>query len=161
MMAGKLGRLFNTLEDVLLLLLVLTMLVLSFSQLVLRNLDMGGMAWSDAAVRINVLWLAMFGAMRASRMQRHISIDVLTRYLPASWRKPLHFVVSLSCAGICSWAAWYSLKFVILEHEDGALAFLNVPVWLCEAIIPMALATIALRFLFYALTPPEQDADLA
>ena len=160
-MMAKLGRWFNTMEDALLLLLVLTMVVLSFSQLVLRNLDMGGMIWSDAALRINVLWLAMFGAMRASRMQRHISIDLITRYLPERWRKPLHFIVSLSCAGICMVAAWYSLQFVLLEREDGMLAFLNIPVWLCEAVIPLALSVIALRFLYYALSPPEPDADHA
>ena len=159
MVASKGGRCIETLEDGLLLLLVLSVVVLSFSQLVLRNLDMGGMAWSDAALRINVLWLAMFGAMRASRMQQHISIDVLTRYLPANMRKPRHVFVSCCCSCIGALAAWYSLQFVLLEKEDGMLAFLDVPVWLCEAVIPLAFTVIAWRFLRYALTPPENDAD--
>jgi hypothetical protein len=47
----------------------------------------------------------------------------------------------------------------MLEKEDGTLAFLNVPVWFCEAIIPFALAVIASRFLFNAFNLPEHDAD--
>lgn len=160
-MKAALGRGIYLLEDSLLLLLVLSMVLLSFSQLVLRSFDMSGMAWSDAALRINVLWLAMFGAMRASRMQQHIAIDLLTRYLSDGWRQPVHLLVSLACAIICTVAAWYSLKFVLLEKEDGMTAFLEVPVWMCEAIIPFALTVIALRFLRFALTPPTPDADHA
>ena len=158
-MAGKLGRFLTVLEDGFLLALVLSMVMLSISQLVLRNFDMGGLAWSDAALRINVLWLAMFGAMRASRLQQHISIDVITRYLSPGQHKLVHLGVSLCCAVICALAAWFSLKFVLLEKEDGMMAFLNVPVWFCEAVIPLAFFVIAFRFLRYAFRLPETHAD--
>lgn len=158
-MLKKIGNFFYSLEDGFLVVLVLTMVALSFSQLVLRNLGVSGVAWSDAALRVNVLWLAMFGALRASRLQNHISIDLLSRYVPDKMKKGMHFVVSLSCFAICAVAAYYSYLFVLLEKEDGMLAFLNVPVWLCEAIIPFALTVIAARFLQYALTLPEPHAD--
>lgn len=135
------------------------MVVLSFSQLVLRNLGVSGMTWSDTALRINVLWLAMFGALRASHLQNHIAIDVVTRYVSDTSRKAIHLVVSLCCFVICAVAAYYSYAFVMLEKEDGTLAFLNVPVWFCEAIIPFALAVIASRFLLNAFNLPEHDAD--
>jgi len=158
-MLSKIRNFLYTLEDSLLVTLILTMVVLSFSQLVLRNLSVSGMIWSDTALRINVLWLAMFGALRASRLQNHIAIDLVSRYVPDTLQKSLHFVVSLSCSAICALAAYYSYLFVLIEKEDGMIAFLNVPVWFCEAIIPFALATIAVRFLLYALTLPEPYAD--
>jgi TRAP-type C4-dicarboxylate transport system permease small subunit len=158
-MLKKIRDFFYLLEDGLLVALVLSMVVLSFSQLVLRNLGVSGLAWSDAALRVNVLWLAMFGALRASRLQNHISIDLLSRYVPNGMQKGLHFVVSLSCSAICAVAAYYSYLFVLIEKEDGMIAFLNVPVWFCEAIIPFALTVIAARFLRYALTLPEPHAD--
>lgn len=157
----RLCRWLYFLEDAILVVLVISMVVLSFSQLALRNAGVSGMVWSDSALRINVLWLAMFGALRASRLQQHISIDLLSRYLPERARAATHFVVSILSAAICAIAAWYSLAFVMLEKEDGALAFLNVPVWLCEAIIPAALGLIAVRFLGHALNPPEADVDRA
>jgi TRAP-type C4-dicarboxylate transport system permease small subunit len=156
---SRIRLLLNSLENSVLIALVLTMVVLSFSQLVLRNLGVSGMAWSDTALRVNVLWLAMFGALRASRLQNHIAIDVVTRYVSGTSQKTIHFIVSLSCFVICAVAAYYSYSFVMLEKEDGSLAFLNVPVWFCEAIIPFALAIIAARFLLNALNLPEHDAD--
>ena len=158
-MLAKLRNLFYTLEDSMLIALVLCMVVLSFSQLVLRNLGVSGMTWSDTALRVNVLWLAMFGALRASRLQNHIAIDIVSRYVSGKLKKTIHLAVSLSSAAVCLVAAYYSFLFVQLEKEDGMIAFLNVPVWLCEAIIPFALGLIAIRFLVYSMTLPEVYAD--
>jgi TRAP-type C4-dicarboxylate transport system permease small subunit len=158
-MPGGIRRVLYLLEDSALVGLVVTMVVLSFSQLVLRNLDVSGMTWSDAALRVNVLWLAMFGALRASRLQNHIAIDLLSHYLPDQARRPTHLVVSLASSMICATAAYYSYRFVVLEKEDGMIAFLGVPVWICEAIIPAALFVIALRFLLGATELPESHAD--
>ena len=158
-MLKKISNFFYSLEDGLLVVLVLSMVALSFSQLVLRNLGVSGVAWSDAALRVNVLWLAMFGALRASRLQNHIAIDVVSRYVSGKLKVIIHFFVSISCSAICAVAAYYSFLFVQLEKEDGMIAFLDVPVWFCEAVIPFALAIIAARFLLYALTLPEPYAD--
>jgi len=155
----KLRKGLYLLEDSVLIALVLSMVVLSFSQLVMRNLSMTGMAWSDAALRVNVLWLAMFGALRASRLQSHIAIDLVTRYVSPGSQKVIHFFVSLGSFAICMIAAWYSYQFVLLEKEDGMIAFLNVPTWFTEAIIPFAFLLIGLRFLSHALVLPELHDD--
>jgi TRAP-type C4-dicarboxylate transport system permease small subunit len=42
--------------------------------------------------------------------------------------------------------AWYSFAYVQLEYEDHTIAFLNVPTWLCQTILPFGFAVIALRF---------------
>ncbi len=47
-------------------------------------------------------------------------------------------------------AAYYSLLFVIMEKEDGLIAFANIPAWVCESIIPIAFAVISLRYLLYS-----------
>lgn len=158
-MFAKIRDALNLIEDSVLIALVVSMVVLSFSQLVLRNMGVSGMAWSDTALRINVLWLAMFGALRASRLQNHIAIDLVTRYVHSKLQKIIHFLVSMSSFMICSVAAYYSYAFVMLEREENAMAFLNVPVWVCEAVIPFALAVIAARFLLNMFKLPEPYAD--
>ena len=157
-MLQRIRSLLALLEDSFLVALVVSMVVLSFSQLVLRNLGVSGMTWSDTALRVNVLWLAMFGALRASRTQNHIAIDVVTRYVSGRAATVIHFLVSLCAAVICGIAAYFSFSFVLIEKEDGMIAFLGVPVWACEAVIPFALGVIALRFLTNALNPPDPDA---
>lgn len=158
-LARKPLKLLHALEDGTLLLLVLTMIALCCAQIIMRNLEISGMVWGENAIRINVLWLAMFGALRASREQSHITIDLFSRYGHANARKAVHFLVSISCSAICGIAAWHSLLFVRNEYEEHIIAFLNVPSWLCEAIIPVALAIISVRFLYHSLHLPDNNVD--
>lgn len=151
---NKLVRLLHLLEDSAIVILVVAMIVLSASSVVLRNLHMAGFTWAETAVRISVLWLAMFGALRASREQSHIAIDLITHYSPKTARQATHFIVSMSAAAICAVATWYSYLFVQSEKADGMMAFLDIPAWTCEAIIPFSLAVITLRFVFHSLKLP-------
>jgi TRAP-type C4-dicarboxylate transport system permease small subunit len=58
------------------------MISLAFAQIVLRNGFDGGIVWADSLLRIMVLWIALIGAVVASRDQRHINIDLISRFLP-------------------------------------------------------------------------------
>ncbi len=149
-------RIFYRMEDGALLLLVAALVLLCCSQIAARNLGIDGMAWTDEAIRMNVLWLAMFGALRASREQSHIRIDLLSHHASAATHKVAHLFSSLGCSILCGIASWYSSLFVASEYGEGATTFLGIPVWLCEAIIPFALALMALRFLTHSLTPPAR-----
>jgi hypothetical protein len=40
---------------------------------------------------------------------------------------------------------------VVVEFYDGGLAFGQVPVWVCEAIMPVAFGVMALRYLMMSL----------
>ena len=153
-MLNKLLRLLHWLEDSVLVTLVLAMLLLSVGQIALRNLGFSGFLWAETASRIMVLWLAMFGAMRASRMQNHIAIDLFSHYTGPRLQRAIHLLTSLFAAAVCSIAAYYSWQFVVLEMEDGGNAFLKVPAWFCEAIIPFSLAVIGLRFLLHSVRLP-------
>jgi TRAP-type C4-dicarboxylate transport system permease small subunit len=148
-------RLLHALEDSILVGLLLALVLLSAGQIIIRNLGMGGFLWADPAGRILVLWLAMFGAMRASRLQNHISIDLINHYASQKVQQITHTLVSLSCAAICFVAFYYSFLFVQIEYEDNLTAYLNVPIWLCESIIPFSLGVIGLRFVIHSLKVPQ------
>ena len=57
--------------------------VLAALQIVLRYGFDSGIAWADPLLRVLVLWLGLLGALAATRDRRHITIDVLSRMLPA------------------------------------------------------------------------------
>ena len=134
------------LEDSLLIGLLLLMVGMAITQILLRNLFDSGIVWGDVLVRVLVLWIGMVGAMVAARRGDHISIDVVTRYLPGSIKHLATAITEFGAAVICAIVAYFSLQFVIFEYQDGATAFAGVPVWICEAIIPIAFAVIALRY---------------
>ncbi len=159
-MLNKLFKMLHFIEDTLLVSLVLAVIGLSISQVVLRNIGVSGLIWMDPAARVAVLWLAMFGALRASREQKHIVIDLLSHYSKPLFRRFSFFVISVATAGICFFAAYFSFLFVYSEYQAGLdfgydMAFLNVPAWVAQSIIPVGLALIGLRSLLYSLTPPE------
>ena len=152
-------RLIHGLESALLYALVALLLGLAIYQIAARNLFDTGLDWGDALLRVIVLWLAMLGAMIATRQGGHISIDVLGHYLSPGVNAVVARVAYLFSAVVCLLAAWYCGLFVLDERSFGDIAFAGVPVWMCEAIIPVGLAVIGARFLCQALrpTPPQPE----
>ncbi len=133
-------------EDTLLVVLVLMIIGMAVTQIALRNLFDTGIVWGDIMVRILVLWIGMVGAMVASRKGEHINIDIVSRYLPHHLKKIVGSLVEFATFMVCTAAAYYSVKFVLGEFYYGEMAFAGVPFWLCESIIPLAFAVIALRY---------------
>lgn len=142
-------KLLCRIENGLLISLLLVMIFMAVLQIVLRNLFDSGILWGDGLVRVLVLWIGLVGAMIASRSNHHISIDVISRYLPASVKKVSDLFIYLFTAAVCSIMAYVSLRFVIMEKEGGMTAFAAVPAWLCESIIPVAFSIISLRYFIF------------
>lgn len=144
---ARLGRLSGHVEDALLVLLLSVMIVMAVAQILLRNfLDMG-LVWVDPLLRALVLWVAMLGAMAASRSDNHIGIDLLSRYLPARLRTVAGMLAALATAVICAALAYYSARLVSLDRAAQAMAFGPVPAWLVESVLPFGFTMIALRYL--------------
>ena len=133
-------------EDGVLTGLLLLLIGMAVTQIFLRNMFDTGIVWSEVLTRILVLWVGLIGAMVASRQGNHITIDILNRYLPEKAKTVSNFVVEMFTALICAVVAYYSVLFVQMEFLDGDTAFANIPVWICEAIIPFAFTVIALRY---------------
>jgi len=141
----------HRIEDSLLVAILILMIGLTALQILLRNLFGGGIIWGDILVRVLVLWIGLVGAMVATRQNKHISIDLVARYLPKVFSLPVKAVVELFAAVVCALAAYYSFIFVYAEFYDGGTAFGKVPVWVCQAIMPLGFGVMALRFLIMSL----------
>ena len=144
-------KLIHRCEDFALIGALITMLATALMQIVLRNFFDSGVLWAETFSRVLVLWLAMLGAMVATRERNHINIDVLSRYLQPLALKITHVVTSLGAAVICGTAAYYCYGFVLFEYEDATIAFASVPHWLCQAIIPIGFGIMSFRFILQCL----------
>lgn len=138
--------LFHKIEDTILITLLLVMILLAVLQIGLRNFFDSGILWGDAMVRVLVLWIGLVGAMIASRKNHHISIDMISKFLPDKIKRFSDLLILLFTALICSIMTWYSFAFVSMEKQDGMIAFAEVPAWVCESIIPFAFGVISLRY---------------
>lgn len=136
----------HRLENIALISALISMLGIAVLQIFLRNFMDSGFLWAESFLRILVLWVAMLGAMVATREKNHIAIDAMSRYLSRPIQRGTRLLTNLFSSVICGTVAWYSFAYVQLEYEDHAIAFLNVQIWLCQTILPIGFAVISLRF---------------
>lgn len=134
-------------EDGLLVIMLSIMILLATLQILLRNLFDSGLFWADPALRMMVLWLALLGAIVATREERHIRIDLLSHYLNDRGKAIAQSVTDLFSALICSLISWHAGRLVFIEWQDGSRIFGGLPTWLGELIIPVGFGLMALRFL--------------
>jgi TRAP-type C4-dicarboxylate transport system permease small subunit len=142
-MAGLLERL----EDAVLVFLLSVMVLLAGGQILLRNSFDAGLFWADPLLRVLVLWVGMVGAMAAARADRHITVDVLSRLLSARARRHTRALTDACTAVVCAVLAWHAGRLVVAEYQGGAIAFADVPAWVCELILPLGFAVMGLRYL--------------
>lgn len=143
---ARLVAFLHHVEDAILVLLLGSMVVLAPLQILLRNFFDSALIWGDPMLRVLVLWLGLFGAMAASRGDRHITVDVLSRLLPGAAYRSLRVVTSAFTAAVCGIVAWHSWRFVELEREFGSTAFNDIPAWLFQTVIPFSFGVIGIRY---------------
>ncbi len=146
----RLLRVVSRIEDGILIVLLTAMVGFAVVQILLRNLFETGITWADPLLRILVLWVGLAGAMVATRLENHIAVNVLSRYLPRRVRPFARVIVDFFTAAVCALISLHAARFVFSEHRYGTLAFGSVPVWVAELIIPIAFGVIALRYLAFA-----------
>ncbi len=140
------SEIISRIENILLVVFVLFMIGLSFVQVVLRNFFSSGFDWGDICLRHIVLWVGFIGASLATRDNRHITVDALTNFLSPRLKLIAEALTSSVSVGIGCVFIWASLSFVRSEYESESLAFLGIPFWMVEIIIPVGFGLIVLRF---------------
>ena len=134
-------------ENFVILLTLGIMVIISFLQVILRNLFETGILWGDILLRHLVLWVGFVGASLATREEKHINVDVLTRLVPRKYIPFIQFIVNLAAFVICYILAKASYIFLSFEIEAGTTLFLDIPSWYIQIILPVGFGLIGLRFL--------------
>ena len=142
----RFGRYF---ENSLLCFLLGLMIAIGAMQIVQRNFFSSSFLWSDELLRLLVLWLGLVGAVAASRDDKHITIDILSRFLNDRQNLALRLVLDLFTAAVCLLLAWHGTRFVKMEWEFDSVVLISMPAWVFEAIIPLSFGLIAWRYTIF------------
>jgi TRAP-type C4-dicarboxylate transport system permease small subunit len=146
-------------ENAVLLIILISMILLAGTQIFLRNFFDGGIYWGDEMLRVMVLWLTVAGGLAASRMDRHISIAVLDRFLPDKSQLIIKIIIDLFTAGVCALFAWHSARFVMGSYEFGDMLMRVVPAWMLQSVLPVGFGLMAYRHLILAIKRPLSWSD--
>lgn len=151
---NRLEKVGTLAEDSLLLVILISMILLAGAQIFLRNFFDYSLFWGDEMLRLMVLWLTVAGGLAASRMNRHISIAVLDRFLPAAMQMAVKVLLDLFTASVCALLSWHSARFVMSSYEFGDTLMKNTPAWLLQIILPVGFGLMAYRHLLFAIKRP-------
>ena len=146
--------LFWKLEDGLLMLILVSMIVLSFLQIMLRNVLGIGLVWIDPLVRQMLLWVALMGAVVATRDHNHITVDAVSRFLPPGRIKyGAGFICDTFAMIICALLTYSTFLVFQMEFQDpqGGYIMPGLPLWGTLATLPLAFAIITLRFVRFSV----------
>jgi C4-dicarboxylate transporter DctQ subunit len=148
-LVARLSGLLLGLERGLLVLLFSLMILLAFTQVVLRNFFSVGLIWADPLLRNSVLWLGFIGASLATQQDKHIRIDLLGRFLGRRATAMVGAATDLFTLAICLFLADASRTFVLneMEFRDTLVTIGNfeIPTWWSQVILPAGFLLIALR----------------
>lgn len=154
---------FWRLEIAFIALLLASLVVLGTTQIVMRNVMHSGLLWADPFMRHAVLYLGAVGAMIASARMNHITVDVMSRIIPAQYKPARRWVVYGATSIACWLLAIAAVRLVIDERSYHEVAFLGIQTWVLELILPFAFTVITYRMLlaiFLAREPAEAGADV-
>lgn len=143
--AGRLG------EDAVLVIILTALILLAASQIVMRNFFNFGFIWADEMLRMLVLWIAVAGAVAASRTDKHINIAILDRFLPEKLKLLVKIVIHIFTAAVCGVVTWYSVQFVQMSHEFGDVLMGSVPAWIPQLILPVGFGLICYRYSLFVI----------
>jgi TRAP-type C4-dicarboxylate transport system permease small subunit len=141
-------------EDAVLLIILICMILLAGTQIFLRNFFDYSLFWGDEMLRMMVLWLTVAGGLAASRMDKHISIEVLDRFLPGGVQLAVKIIIDLFTASVCALFTWHSARFVMDSYEFGDTLMNNTPAWMLQIILPVGFGLMAYRHLILAIKRP-------
>ncbi|MEE4270450.1 MAG: TRAP transporter small permease [Thermoanaerobaculales bacterium] len=147
---GRSLRFLGGIEDFVLVLLLAVMIGLAGWQIIARNLLDTAVIWGDPLLRVLVLWVGFFGAVAASRDDRQINVDVVTRVAEEPWRSRIRVLTDLFTAAVSGFLAWHAVRFVRDAEAFGETAFGSVPLWLTAIVLPLAFGLLCFRYLLLA-----------
>jgi len=146
--------LFWKLEDGLLMLILVSMIVLSFVQIMLRNVFGLGWVWIEPLVRQMLLWVALLGAVVATRNHNHITVDAVSRFLPPGRIKhAAGFFCDTFARVICALLTYPTFLVFKMEFQEpqGGFIIPGLPLWGTLLTLPIAFGIMALRFVRFSV----------
>ena len=152
---GAISSVLNLLERSLIVVLLGAMVLIAFTQVILRNVFSSGLLWADPFLRHLVLWIGFLGASLATQKEKHINIDILTRFAPPKVVNIVHIATNLFAGIVCYYLASAGWTFLLSEMESHEALFsvgsAEFPAWWFQTIIPLGFGLMSFRFLIRTL----------
>lgn len=148
MVAAMERNVITRLEEGFLSLLLVSMTLLVFVEVIARFGFNAGIHWAQEVTLLLAAWFVLFGASYGVKVGAHIGVDVFVKMMPHN----THRFVTLIAVGLClvysglflygSWIYLSKMKMIGIELED-----LPIPKWIPMSILVIGFVLLIVRFL--------------
>jgi C4-dicarboxylate transporter DctQ subunit len=143
-----LGRIVNRFEEGFIALLLVTMTLLVFVEVVMRFGFDSGVLWMEELTLHISAWMVLFGASYGVKVGAHIGVDAVVKIMPPGLQRIAGIAAVLLCLLYCAlflyggWIYLSKLYTIDLEMED-----IEFPLWAAHSILIIGFVLLAVRFL--------------
>lgn len=147
-LAGRLEHGFVRLNQALIVLLMASMAILVFANVVMRYVFNQSIFWVEEFTQIQMIWVAYLGAGLALREGRHVAVDMLQDTLPVRLRHAIRWFIALAMA-------LFLLTLVVLGVQIAEFTWnqetpaMGLPAGLPYLGIPLGAAAMLLHLLLF------------
>lgn len=133
----------------------------------LRNLGDHGIPWVFDFVEYSILVITMGMAAHVLRIDRHVEVDFVVMYMPASVVRVMKAAAMLMVMVVAGILSWYALSATVqsFEHESVIFRYVLIPEWLPFAAISIMFGTLSIeamrRAYLHMRAPSAHDVDLS
>jgi len=145
---ARIRNVLAALEEGIISLLLASMTLLVFVEVLFRFVLHRGIAWAQELTLLLSGWMVLFGVSYGIKVGSHIGVDALVKILPAKARRMVSVVAVVLCLTYCGlflvggWAYIAKLMRVNVYLED-----IHVPKWVASSVILIGMGLLALRLL--------------
>ena len=138
---------FNKVEEGIIWIVMLEMVLLSFSQVVMRYVFHTAFSWSEEVLRYQLVFITFFDANTGVKQDVHISVKAVQMGLPSRWSHYLQLAVSVISSAFSFVLCYYSTLLSLDVMSFGQLTpALGIPSFIPYLSIPVGSFLMGIRF---------------
>ncbi|EPR43691.1 Tripartite ATP-independent periplasmic transporter DctQ component [Desulfovibrio sp. X2] len=129
------ARLFNSLEEGVIILLLAAMTLLVFVEVILRFVFNTGLLWAEELTLAMSAWMVLFGASYGIKVGSHIGVDAAIKAMPRGARRVVTGVAICCGLAYCVMIIYGAFIYAQKMHSIGLeMQDLPVPRWLSHGV---------------------------
>ena len=153
-------RMINSLEETIISLLLASMTLLVFVEVVARFGFSTGVMWAQEATLHLSAWMVLFGVSYGIKVGSHIGVDALVKIMPPLTRRIISGIAVIACLFYCalfiqgSWVYLEKMYMIGIELDD-----MPIQKWVAHSILLIGMVLIAIRLLILLVNIFRGKAD--
>ena len=151
-MLSKLGNIYNSIERKLIMIALVAMLIVTFTNVVLRFGFNSGLIWSEEFSIFVFIWLSWLGVSVGLNDKVHLRVELLNKALRKrrlfKTNESVEIVVSLIWLATTVVVAYNGMPVIEMQMRFGVVSpTMRLPMWIVYLAIPFCSAVVGVRLL--------------